>query len=149
MRWLMPALVNELQSTYMLRKTHSISLLRAILVELKRIVSGKAIDTDAHTWSEKKVQTLLTELSSNCDQQWTLKQMAAHCGIQRTRLNAIFQTLTGSTPMEYLTRIRMERGKTLLRETKIKIIDVAFGCGFNSSQYFSNSFKYATGMTPS
>ncbi|NOU36824.1 MAG: helix-turn-helix transcriptional regulator [Kiritimatiellaceae bacterium] len=149
MRWLMPALIRELQSTHELGKTHSISLLRAVLVELKRIVSGEAVDTDTHTWSEKKVQTLLTELSATCDQQWTLNQMADRCNIQRTQLNTVFQKLTGCTPIEYLSRLRMERAKTLLRETNIKIIDIAFECGFGSSQYFANIFKHATGMTPS
>ena len=149
MRWLMPVLINELQSSHELGKAHAISFLRAVLVELKRIVSGEAVDTDTHTWSENKVQTLLAELSSNCDQQWTLKQMAEHCGIQRTRLNTVFQRLTGSTPMEYLSKLRMERAKTLLRETEIKIIDIALECGISSSQYFASTFKHATGMTPS
>lgn len=149
MRWLMPTLIHELQSTHELGAAHSVSLLRAVLVELKRIVSGEAVDTDTHTWSEKKVQSLLAELSSTCDQQWTLKQMAERCGIQRTRINTIFQKLTGGTPMEYLGRLRMERAKTLLRETETKVIDIAFECGFGSSQYFTNTFKHATGMTPS
>jgi AraC family L-rhamnose operon regulatory protein RhaS len=149
MRWLMPALINELQSTHELGKVYAISLLRAVLVELRRIITGEAVDTDTHTWSEKKVQTLLTELSSSCDQQWTLEQMANRCGIQRTRLNTVFLKLTGGTPMEYLARLRMERAKTLLRETEIKIIDIAFECGFGSSQYFANTFKQAVGMTPS
>jgi AraC family L-rhamnose operon regulatory protein RhaS len=148
MRWLIPALINELQSSHELGDACSISLLRTILIELKRIVSGEVVDADTRTWSEKKVQNLLTELSANCDQQWTLKQMAERCGIQRTRLNSIFQKLTSSTPMEYLSRLRMERAKTLLRETDSKIIDVAFECGFSSSQYFANTFKHSTGMTP-
>jgi AraC family L-rhamnose operon regulatory protein RhaS len=149
MRWLMPTLIHELQSTHELGAAHSVSLLRAVLVELKRIVSGEAVDADTHTWSEKKVQSLLAELSSTCDQQWTLKQMAERCGIQRTRINTIFQKLTGGTPMEYLGRLRMERAKTLLRETETKVIDITFECGFGSSQYFANTFKHATGMTPS
>ena len=149
MRWLMPELINELQSTHELRQTQSTSLLRAVLIELKRIVTGEAVNTDSHTWAEKKVQSLLPDLSSHCDQPWTSKQMAARCGIQRTQLGKIFQKLTGGTPMEYLARVRMERAKTLLRETDIKIIDIAFGCGFSSSQYFANTFKHATGMTPS
>jgi len=149
MRWLMPDLIRELQSTHDLRRAHSISLLRAVLVDLKRIVSGEAVDESAHSWAEKKVQELLTTLTSSCDQPWTLKQMAEQCGIQRTRINTVFQKLTGSTPMEYLSRLRMERAKTLLRETDIKVIDIAFECGFSSSQYFANTFKRAAGMTPS
>lgn len=149
MRRLMPELVSELQSSHDLRNAHSVSLLRMVLVELKRIVSGEAVNADTHSWSEKKVQALLADLSADCDRPWTLSQMAQRCGIQRTRLNTVFQKLTGSTPMEYLGRLRMERAKTLLRETDIKIIDIAFECGFGSSQYFANTFKAVTGMTPS
>jgi AraC family L-rhamnose operon regulatory protein RhaS len=149
MRWLMPALISELQSSHALRSTHAVTFLRAVLVELKRIVCGEAVDADTHTWSEKRVQALLLELSSSCDQSWTLKQMADLCGIRRTLLNTIFQKLTGGTPMEYLSRLRIMRAKTLLRETGIKVVDIAFDCGFSSSQYFANTFKCATGMTPS
>jgi len=149
MRWLMLALIHEMQRAHELGTTHAVSLLRAVLVELKRIVSGEAVDSGNHSWSEKKVGNLLPEIASNCDERWTLAGMARHCGFQRTRLNTVFQKLTGGTPMEYLTRLRMERAKTLLRETETKVIDIAFECGFASSQYFANTFKHATGMTPS
>jgi AraC-like DNA-binding protein len=148
-RGLMPTLIAELQSTHELRAAHTATLLRAILVELKRIIAGEVVDTGRYTHSEQKVQALIASLPANCDQPWTLAAMADHCGIQRTQLNKIFQKLTGSTPMEYLFRIRIERAKTLLRETDIKIIDIAFECGYGTSQYFSNTFKRATGATPS
>jgi AraC family L-rhamnose operon regulatory protein RhaS len=148
-RWLMPALIHEMQNTHALGHAHTITLLRAVLVELKRIITGEASDDDAHTWSERRVKELLTRLSSACDTPWTLKEMATQCGLQRTRLNTIFQKLTGSSPMEYLARLRIESAKTLLRETDLKIIEIAFECGFGSSQYFANSFRRATEMTPS
>lgn len=149
MRNLMPTLIGELQSTHELRDAHSKTLLRAILVELKRIVTNEVINTENHSPSEQRVQTLIAHLSSSCDQQWTLAEMADSCSIQRTQLGKIFQKLTGSTPMEYLFRIRTERAKTLLGETDIKIIDIAFECGYGSSQYFANAFKQSMGMTPS
>jgi len=142
-------LIGELQSTHELKEAHTRTLLRAILVELKRIIAGEVVDTGKHTPSEQKVQALIVSLPASCDQQWTLAEMADHCGIQRTQFGKVFQKLTGSTPMEYLFRIRMERAKTLLRETDIKIIDIAFECGYGSSQYFANTFKHATGETPS
>jgi AraC family L-rhamnose operon regulatory protein RhaS len=149
MRGLMPTLIGELQSTHELRAAHTATLLRAILVELKRIVSGEVVDTGRYTYSEQRVQALIAGLPAHCDRPWTLAEMADQCGIQRTQLNKVFQKLTGSTPMEYLFRIRMERAKTLLRETDMKIIDIAFECGYGTSQYFANTFKQATGITPS
>lgn len=149
MRALMPALVGELQSTHELREAHTTTLLRAILVELKRIIAGEVRDEGKHSWSEKRVKELIASLPANCDQQWTLARMADHCGIQRTQLSKLFHKLTGCPPMEYLFRIRMERAKTLLRETDIKIIDIALECGYSTSQYFANTFKHASGTTPS
>jgi AraC-like DNA-binding protein len=148
-RSLMPTLIGELQSTHELREVHARSLLRAILVELKRIIAGQAVEAGLHTRSEQKVQELITSLPTLCDQRWTLTELANRCGIKRTQLSNVFQKLTGSTPMEYLFRIRMERAKTLLRETDMKIIDIAMECGCGTSQYFANTFKQATGFTPS
>ncbi|MEI6892493.1 MAG: helix-turn-helix transcriptional regulator [Pontiella sp.] len=146
---LMPTLIGELQSTHELRDAHTQTLLRAILVELKRIISGEVVDAGRYTYSEKKLQALIAELPARCDEPWTLSEMAVECGIQRTQLNKIFQKLTGSTPMEYLFRIRIECAKTLLRETDTKIIDIAFECGYGTSQYFANTFKKTIGATPS
>lgn len=149
LRWLLPALVQELQSEHELGETHVISLLRGVLVELKRVVSGETTVQGVRSWSEGRVQSLLSELSAHCDRHWTLAEMAESCGIKRTRLTTLFQQITGSTPMGYLAHLRMERAKTLLRETELKVIDVAFECGFSSSQYFANTFKQVSGMTPS
>jgi AraC-like DNA-binding protein len=75
--------------------------------------------------------------------------MGQLCGVQRSQLSNTVQKLTGCTPMEYIGRLRIERAKTLLRETDIKVIDIAFECGFGSSQYFANTFRHAVGETPS
>jgi len=148
-RSLMPALIAELQSTRELRDVLAITLLRALLVELKRVVNSEVADITTYTRSEQRVQELITILSANCSRQWTLATMADHCGIRRTQLCKIFHKLTGSTPMEFLSRIRIEHAKTLLRRSDTKVIDVAFECGYSSSQYFANNFKHATGVTPS
>lgn len=148
MRAWMPALIAELQSTHTLRVAHTTTLLRAILVELKRMVGDEVVNTEKPTYSERRVEALIANLSINCEHRWTLAGMAEQCGIQRTQLNKVFQKLTGSTPMEYLFRIRMERAKTMLRETDVKIIDIAFECGYGTSQYFANAFKRTIGITP-
>lgn len=149
LRSLIPALIGELQNTRELREVFALTLLRAVLVELKRIVTLEVVDTTTYTHSEQRIQDLITEFSSNCGRQWSLSTMAHHCRIRRTQLCKLFQKLTGSAPMEYLSRIRIEHAKTLLRRSDLKVIDIAFECGCSSSQYFANIFKQATGITPS
>jgi len=149
MRWMMPALIAELQGAHDLRETHVFTLLRGVLVELKRIISGEAVNENLHTRTEANVKALLSALAADCGRAWTLDSIARQAGVQRTRLNAIVQKLTGGTPMAYLARLRIEHAKTLLRETDISVTDIAFDCGFGSSQYFANRFHGVTGLTPS
>lgn len=144
----MPALINELQSEHALREAHAKTLLRAIIVELKRIISGRALNGENRTVTEQKVQDLIANFASTCGEPWTLSLMADYCGIKRTQLGKIFLRLTGISPAEYLFRIRIERAKTLLRRTNLKVIDIAFECGYSSSQYFANTFRQAVGITP-
>jgi len=148
-RWMMPALTAELQGAHELRSTQAVTLLRGILVELKRIISGDAFHEELHTPSEKAVKHLLDALAADCGRDWSLERMAAQCGLQRTRLNAIVQKLTGGSPIEYLSRLRIEHAKTLLRETDMPITHIAFECGFSSSQYLANRFHKVVGLTPS
>ena len=54
----------------------------------------------------------------------------------------------GKTFSEYLTYLRMEQAKKLLRETHDKIYAVAVAVGYEDAFYFSRIFKRETGMTP-
>lgn len=149
MRWLMPRLIRALQGNQPLSRAHALSLLQTVIIELTRIVAGEAVDADTRSPTEKRVEELLEQLPLSCEQSWTLASMARHCGIGRSQLNTIVQRLTGCTPMEYVARLRIEQAKTQLRETDRKVIDIAYECGFSSSQYFANTFKQAVGETPS
>lgn len=148
MRWLMQTLINELQGEHKLGDAYAVSLLRAVVIELTRIISGKAVDADIHTPTEHRIQEFLSHLSSSCDQPWTLQQMAEQCAVKRTHFTNLARKITGCSPLDYLARVRMERAKTLLRESDLKIIEIALECGFGSSQYFANTFRRATGLTP-
>ena len=48
----------------------------------------------------------------------------------------------------YLLNLRMEYAKKLLRETNLKMWQVAEESGFNDYHYFSKVFKKAEGMSP-
>ena len=58
--------------------------------------------------------------------------------------------LSSETPIviEYLTNVRIENAKRLLRETEMKGYDIAYECGFSDPHYFSYIFKKNTGLSP-
>ena len=50
---------------------------------------------------------------------------------------------------DYVSALRLERAKELLRDGKVKIKDIHSQVGFTSAHYFGTWFKKNTGVTPS
>ncbi len=60
----------------------------------------------------------------------------------------LFRDTYGKTPHQYLTSVRIEKAKLLLR-TDISIADICFAVGFDSISSFTGLFKRITAVTPS
>ena len=54
----------------------------------------------------------------------------------------------GRTPGEEIIRLRFNRVKRLLVETKLSLAAIADRCGFEHPQYMAEAFKRLFGMTP-
>jgi len=78
----------------------------------------------------------------------SLFSTASYVGISPNHLSAVFAQETGENFIEYLTRVRMERAKQLLKSTAMKITDITTETGFNDTHYFSYIFKKHTGLSP-
>ena len=55
---------------------------------------------------------------------------------------------TGENFSSYLTRIRIEKAKLLLKNTDLKVYQIGEDVGFRSIYYFNRVFKQITGITP-
>jgi two-component system response regulator YesN len=78
----------------------------------------------------------------------SLYSTAVHVGISPNHLSAVFAQETGENFIEYLTKIRIERAKLLLKSTTMKSADIAVETGFSDPHYFSYIFKKNTGLSP-
>ena len=78
----------------------------------------------------------------------SLYSTASHVGISPNHLSTVFAQETGENFIEYLTRIRIERAKQLLKNTSMKSADIAAETGFSDPHYFSYIFKKNTGLSP-
>ena len=99
--------------------------------------------------AERTVRLFLDELPRRVEEPWTLEAMAAQCGLGRSHFSHFCRHLTNCTPVEYLTRCRVEAAARLLRaEPARPVTDIAFACGFQSSQYFATVFARQLGRSP-
>ena len=82
------------------------------------------------------------------DQNTTLTQVAEAVALSPNHFSTIFSQECKTTFIEYLTNVRLENAKRLMRETEMKGYDIAYECGFSDPHYFSYIFKKNTGLSP-
>ncbi|SDC24205.1 Helix-turn-helix domain-containing protein [Paenibacillus sp. UNCCL117] len=78
----------------------------------------------------------------------SLDSCSDHIGTNPFYLSKSFKQVTGKNFIDYLTELRMDKAKELLRESELKINDVAEQVGYQHS-YFNRIFKKQEGVTPS
>lgn len=78
----------------------------------------------------------------------TLSSLSDAVALSPAYLSTLFREETGETLSAYITRQRMETSMRLLRETNLKIYEIAQMCGYTDGKYFSYVFKKYTGKTP-
>ena len=77
----------------------------------------------------------------------SLNDIARYIDRNPTYISHVFRAATGETLFEYITRLRMERAMELLRNSTMKIQEVAAAVGYDEQSYFSQVFKKYTGQT--
>ena len=85
------------------------------------------------------------------DSQLSLAELLESTGYNRDYVRRRFIAVRGVTPSEYLTSLRVEHAKRLLKrkdELQLSIADIGEMCGYYDSRYFSRVFKKQVGVTP-
>lgn len=77
-----------------------------------------------------------------------LDDLAALLGLTRFHFCTAFRQATGTTPHEWLVRLRMERAQQLLADPQLPITVIALAVGYETPSSFAASFRKATGTTP-
>lgn len=79
---------------------------------------------------------------------WTLGDLVRASGLSRKIFLTRFKTATGTTPLRYITRLRMDRANELLRTTRKPLQQIAFEVGYRDPFGFSKAFKRTKGDSP-
>jgi two-component system, response regulator YesN len=82
------------------------------------------------------------------DPELSLNEVAAQANLSASHFSVVFSQETGQTFKEYLTKIRINKAKELLRMTALRSADIAYQVGYNDPHYFSSVFKKNTGLSP-
>lgn len=88
-------------------------------------------------------------IEANLEEKIEYKKLAKIVGVSEYSLQRIFIFLTGISISEYIRKRRLSKAYEELKESNIKIIDLAIKYGYDSPISFSRAFKKYFGMTPS
>ena len=125
-------------------------MINELLLVLLEMFRARRIPLRASlTSTARTVRQFLDELDASLDRPWTVETMAESCHLGVTRFVQYCEKLTNMAPARYLRHKRVQKAAALLAvEPGRSITDIAFACGFSSSQHFASVFRQLTGKTP-
>ncbi len=103
--------------------------------------------------SEKKTISIVNEARYYISQHFTdpnlmLQDVARAVNMSNSRFSTVFAQQSGKTFTEFMTGLRINKAKELLRDTDLRSSQIAAEVGYNDAHYFSYLFKKNEGMTP-
>ncbi|MCA9977231.1 MAG: response regulator [Anaerolineales bacterium] len=78
----------------------------------------------------------------------SLNEVASQVNLSASHFSVIFSQEAGQTFKEYLTELRINKARELLRMTALRSAEIAYQVGYNDPHYFSFVFKKNTGFSP-
>jgi len=78
----------------------------------------------------------------------TLVRLATDAGLSPFHFLRTFETVTGTSPHQYMLRTRLREAAVRLASGDAKIVDVAFSTGFGDVSNFNRAFRAEFGVSP-
>jgi AraC family L-rhamnose operon regulatory protein RhaS len=125
-------------------------VINELIILLAELLESRNLQLDAWlSGSERTVRLFLEGLSHRLDEPWTLDSMAHACGLGRSQFSTLCRKVSNLTPTSYLGQLRLEKAASLLVGDRVtSVTEIAFCCGFQSSQYFAKAFRERFALSP-
>lgn len=112
------------------------------LIELKvSLKLGGSIDFN--------MENMIAFMLDNLNRSLTLDEFASQANMSKYHFSRLFKKNTGYSPMDYFTRLKVQKACNLLYSSSLSIKEISDFLSFNNQFYFSKVFKKITGYSPS
>lgn len=91
---------------------------------------------------------ILAYIHSNYFNDIKISDISIHMNIDRTYIFKLFKKYSNTNPQQYILNYRLDRACMLLRKSQLRVTDIGYSVGFNTSTYFTRQFSKHMGMTP-
>ncbi len=126
-------------------RIYCLSSLYNIYSEIVKSVFSRYVSTT----KRKKLDNMSLYISENISNpDLNVKNLSEMCNISEVHLRRIFSYVYHTSPIKYITSVRIKKAKELLLDQKISFNEISRLCGFKNQYYFAKIFKSKTNMTP-
>lgn len=87
-------------------------------------------------------------IEQNFQNDISVEDIAACCGLNRSYFGKIFHENMGKSPQEFLISYRMTKAAELLKLTALSVADIGNAVGYPNQLHFSRAFKNVYGASP-
>ena len=98
--------------------------------------------------SDYYIKEAINYIEENFQNNITIEDIAAVCGINRSYFGKIFRNSIGRSPQEFLMNYRMVKATELLKLTSLSIAEIGSAVGYENQLHFSRAFKTIYGVSP-
>jgi AraC-like DNA-binding protein len=98
--------------------------------------------------SDKRIAAAVGAIHANPGSRWTLPELAKKAGMSRSKFAVRFKSISGASPIEYLTRWRMMLACHRLNRGTESVSRIALSLGYESDAAFSTAFRRVIGCSP-
>ena len=91
---------------------------------------------------------IIIYIQDNIYEQLTIEEICMKFSISRSSLQTLFKNNLGVAPKQYISDLKLNKSKLLIKESIYTISEISGMLGFTSIHYFSRKFKQQFGITP-
>ncbi|MEZ0537579.1 AraC family transcriptional regulator [Caldicellulosiruptoraceae bacterium PP1] len=147
-------IIKEIENEYYTKEKGYKPMIKALLLQLLsyfiRYYRKNNINAniELHKENYEKIKKALDHMQNNYNHPIHVEQLSKICNLSKSHFCYIFKTTMGLTPLDYLTKLRIQKALELLGNSNLSVTEIAYEVGFNSVTSFNISFKKWTGITP-
>lgn len=130
-----------------IEKPVDIAALNDALLRAISILKENRREYRSKTYS-RAIEDVMQYILQNFHEDLTIEFLASQVYLSTNYLSSRFKAETGKTINQYITGLRLEQAKVLLKESAKSVAEIAAAVGYSDERYFSKLFAREVGMTP-
>lgn len=119
-----------------------------LIVPLMRMLELSYGKLGTFNGNRETIDKIISYVNRNYAQNISIDDICKEFSCSRSYVSHNFKKVTGKFFKEYLTEAKINCAKSLLSHSSLNITEIAMSIGFRNSNYFSNVFKEAVGVSP-